>query len=178
MLKKAVVALGLVVLACVPALAGQLYLYEDDPGYWWYWGENPEYEVLVPANRPYYLDQQWSGHVYVYIPLRENGPRLFIGTAPGTDAQRLWQALTAPWSYPLRSSRITEDSEITTSQGLRARFRVMTGTMQDGTAAMIRMVVFTRGDRSAYLLFVGKESEYTGDFRQYWLRAVNSFRWR
>ncbi len=43
---------------------------------------------------------------------------------------------------------------------------------------MIRMVAFTRDGRTAYLMFVGKESDYTGNIRQYWLRAVNSFRWR
>jgi len=178
MLKRIVVALGLVLVASITALAGQLYIYEDDPGYWWYWAGSPDYEVLVPANRPYYLDQEWSGHTFVEIPLRDGGPLLFIGTAPGTNFQQLWQALTASWSFPLRSSRVTEDSQITTNQGLRAHFRVMTGTTQEGSTAMIRMVAFTRDGRSAYLLFVGKESEYTGDLRQYWLRAVNSFRWR
>lgn len=178
MASRIIVALGLILAVSATAWAGQLYVYEDDPQYWWYWGSNPDYEVLVPSNRSYYLDQEWSGHASVDIPLRDGGPHLYVGTAPGSNWQQLWQALTAPWTYPLRNSRIIEDSEITTSQGLKARFRVLTGATQEGPNAMIRMVIFTRDNRSAYLLFVGKESEYSGDLRQYWLRAVNSFRWR
>jgi len=178
MAKRILAALILMLTASAAAAAGELYIYDDDPQYWWYWSGTPNYEVLVPSNRSYYLDQEWSGHTYVMIPLRDGGPHLFIGTVPGTDTARLWQALSAPWALPLRSSRVTEDTQITTSQGLRARFWVMTGTMQDGSSAMIRMVAFTRDGRTAYLMFVGKESDYTGNIRQYWLRAVNSFRWR
>lgn len=158
------------------AFAGEWYLNPDDPAYWWYLDGEPRYEVLVPANLDFYVEYEWSGHRYLHIMLGDNGPHLYAGTAPGTNVQSLWQSLTAPWTLPLRNPRVVENSEITTSKGLRARFMVLSGSGQGG-AAMIRMVAFTRNERTAYLLWVGNEKEYTGDVRQFWLRAVNSFSW-
>lgn len=162
---------------CAPAVAGEWYLNPDDPKYWWYLDGNPRYEVLVPADLDFYVEYEWSGHRYLHIMLGDNGPHLFVGSAPGTNVQNLWQSLTAPWTLPLRNPRVVENSEITTSKGLRARFMVLSGSNQSGAAAMIRMVAFTRDSRTSYLLWVGQEREYTGDIRQFWLRAVNSFSW-
>lgn len=164
-------------LLSVPAWAGEWYLNPEDPTYWWYVDGDPRYEVLVPADLDFYVEYQWSNHRFVHIMLRDNGPHLFVGSAPGTDVQSLWQSLTAPWTMPLRNSRVTENSEITTSRGIRASFRVLSGTNQAGQAAMIRMVAFTREGRTSYLMWVGLERDYTGDLRQFWLRAVNSFSW-
>lgn len=158
-------------------MAGEYYL-SDEPGYWWYWDGRPNYEVLIPSNAFSYVQVDWSGQTSLYVTLKDKGPLLIVGTAPGTNVQNLWQSLTAPWAHLLSNSRTSENSEITTDQGLRARFMVLSGSASGGPAAMIRMVAFTRDGRTAYLLFVGNEREYAGDLRQYWLRAVHSFRWR
>lgn len=159
------------------AWAGEWYLNPEDPTYWWFVDGDPRYEVLVPADLDFYVEYEWSNHRFVHIMLRNNGPHLFVGSAPGTDVQALWQSLTAPWSMPLRNPRVVENSEITTSRGVRARFMVLSGSNQQGAAAMIRMVAFTKDGRTSYLMWVGLEREYTGDLRQFWLRAVNSFGW-
>lgn len=176
-MKRTLIAMLFVCLLSTSALAGEWYLNPDDPKYWWYLAGTPRYEVLVPADLDYYVEHEWSGHSNLHIMLGEKGPHLFVGSAPGTDVQSLWQALTAPWAFSLRNTRVVENSEITTSRGVRARFMVMSGSTQAGTAAMIRMVAFTRENRTSYLLFSGLEREYTGDVRQFWLRAVNSFNW-
>jgi hypothetical protein len=168
---------ALILLLAPAALAGEYYLSDED-AYWWYWDGTPNYEVLIPSRGFSYVQVDWSGQTTLYVTLKDKGPLLIVGTAPGTDVQKLWQAMTAPWAHLLNNPRTTQDTEITTDQGLRARFLVLSGSASGGPAAMIRLVAFTREGRTAYLMFVGNEREYAGDLRQYWLRAVHSFRWR
>lgn len=174
------------VVGCVaPGFAGEYYL-SDEPSYWWYWDGSPDFEVLIPASRPNagasaqfaYLQSSLAGHTTLQISLGTGGPLMMIGTLPQTDPNAIFDALTAPWKASLRQSRKSTDSTIQTEQGLSARFMVLQGSGPSGPPAMIRMVAFRRGERSAYLLFVGDEASYAGDIRQYWIRAVNSFRWR
>lgn len=157
--------------------AGEYYL-SDVPNYWWYWDGEPNYEVLIPSTAYAYVQVDWAGSTSLEVSLDEKGPLLLIGTMPGTDVNKLWNALSARWAASVESSRVTTDSTITTEQGLQARFKVLEGRAPGKPNGMVRTVVFTKDGRMAYLTFVGNASDYSGDFQQYWLRAVHSFAWR
>ena len=133
---------ALILLLAPAALAGEYYLSDED-AYWWYWDGTPNYEVLIPSRGFSYVQVDWSGQTTLYVTLKDKGPLLIVGTAPGTDVQKLWQAMTAPWAHLLNNPRTTQDTEITTDQGLRARFLVLSGSASGGPAAMIRLVAFT-----------------------------------
>lgn len=174
------VALALMIVAGSSAFAaGEFYLSDED-AYWWYWDGRPDYEVLIPSSAYAYVQTDWSGRNSLRLALADGGPLLVIGTLPHTDARAAFDALSAPWKFSLGSSQITtNDQQITTDQGLAARFFVLQGReSQNSPSSIVRMVAFTREGQLAYLLFIGKESDYSGNYRQYWLRAVHSFRWR
>ena len=170
----ALACLALCVLAAPYAAAGELYRYDGDANYWWYVDGPPDFEVLIPSDRAAinWVEIDWGGSTSMQVVIADGGPMLVIGTLPTTDAAAAWNALSAPWSARVQSARTTTNSQITTDQGLNARFFVL-----EGGGSMVRMVAFTRTGRLAYLMFVGKSAEYSGDARQYWLRAVHSFRW-
>lgn len=171
---RVVLSLALLVLLSGAASAGELYRYDGDPGYWWYVDGPPNFEVLIPSDRSAinWVEVDWGGSTSMQVMIEEGGPMIVVGTLPTTDAAAAWNALSAPWAARAQNARTTTNSQITTDQGLSARFFVL-----EGSGSMVRMVSFTRSGRLAYLLFVGKAADYGGSVRQYWLRAVHSFRW-
>lgn len=173
MLTLVILGLGLMV-AQAPILAGTWYL-SDESGYWWYVDGDPEFEVLLPSNADVYMEYDWGG--LLHVGLKVSGPTIIVGMMSTTDVKAAFEKLAGAWSGSLTNTRTTTDSVITTDRGLSARFLVLTGNGVGGARGMIRMVSFTKGNRMAYLLFVGDEKEFAGDYRQIWLKAVHSFSW-
>lgn len=173
-LRPVLVCCALLLLLPAAAAAGELYRYDGDPNYWWYVDGSPRFEVLIPSDRSAinWVEIDWGGSTSMQVVIGEGGPMIVVGTLPTTDAAAAWNALSAPWAARTQSARTTTNSQITTDQGLNARFFVL-----EGGGNMVRMVAFTRSGRLAYLLFVGKSADYSGSARQHWLRAVHSFRW-
>ena len=159
------------------AWAGEYYLSDND-AYWWYWDGQPNYEVLIPSAAFAYVQLDWGGTSSLEVALDQDGPLLIIGTLPGTDVNRAWNALSARYSAAVTNARTTTDSTIETEMGLQARFKVLEGSSQGGPDALVRMVAFVRDGRTAFLMFVGNKRDYAGNAQQYWLRAVHSFNWR
>lgn len=176
-MKRVLMACALLIVLSATAFAGEYYLSDED-GYWWYWDGSPAYEVKIPATAFAYVQVEWGGATSLEVALGEKGPLLLIGTLPGTDVNRAWNAISGRWAASVENSRMTNDSTITTDQGLSARFRVLEGSAPGGPNAMVRMVMFTRGNRTAYLAFVGNASSYAGAVREHWLKAVHTFNWR
>lgn len=159
------------------SLAGEFY-FSDVANYWWYVDDSAGFELLVPSDAYAYVQLDWVGTTSLKIALDDKGPALYAGTMPGTDVNKLWNALSARWTALTDRTRLTTDSTITTGEGLQARFKVLEGSSSGKPTGMIRAVIFTKDDHMAYLAFVGNASDYSGDASQYWLRAVNSFVWR
>lgn len=176
-MRNSVMVMMLVLALSGIAMAGEYYESEF-AGYWWYWDGDPAYEVLVPSNALAYIETEWAGTNSLQVVIAEKGPHLIAGTMPGTDVNKLWNAISAPWAATAESSRTTTDSSITTDQGLRAVVKVLEGRTPNQPTGMVRTVVFTKDGRMAYLMFVGNTGDYSGDAQQYWLRAVHSFSWR
>lgn len=169
---------AVLLIACISgvAAAATFYYYDEDPQYYWFWDGPPAFEVLVPAKPSFYVETEWAGHSITQFFFGETGPVILIGTMAGTDTSKAWEAVSGMWAGLSASSRNVSNSTITTDQGLQARFRVLeSGTNPNG---MVRMVAFTHEGRTAYLAFIGNQSDYTGNVQQYWLRAVHSFNWR
>lgn len=160
------------------AYAGTYYTYQDDPAYWWYAQENPSFWLLVPSDAVSYRDVEMFGVEGVDLVLREGGPQLQVRRIQSTDVERIWNAQKDAWAHALRNTRVTTNRTITTSNGVRAHFRVLEGTGVNGVPAMIRFVAFVEGDYTVYLTFLGSRASYSGRAQQVWLRAVNTFSWR
>ncbi len=170
-------SLLVVLVMSVGASAGEYYL-SDEAGYWWYWDGSPDYEVLIPSSAYAYVQVDWAGSTSLEVALGEKGPLLIAGTMPTTDVDKAWNAISSRWAASVGRSSTTTNSSIETEKGLQARFRVLEGSPNGDKKGIVRMVAFVKDGRLAYLAFVGNESEYDGNVRQYWLRAVHSFDWR
>lgn len=177
MLLRILVVLFLLVTLAGGALAGEYYLSDQD-AYWWYWDGSPDYEVLVPSKAYAYVQVDWGGQTFLQMAIDKKGPLLVVGTLPSDDVEDAWSALSARWAAAATNAKTTTKSTLETEQGLKAEFRLLEAKSQGNPNALVRMVAFKKGGRLAYLMFVGNDDQYTGDAKQYWLRAVHSFKWR
>lgn len=160
------------------AQAGTYYTYQDSPAYWWYAQEDPAFWLLVPSDAFSYRDVDLFGVKGVDLVLREGGPYIQVRRIRTTDVDKIWNSVREAWAPSLRDSRVTTNQQITTSNNIRARFRVLEGTTLDGAPVMVRFVAFTRDNYTVYLTYLGTRAAYAGKVRDAWLQAVNTFTWR
>ena len=172
-------ALVFVVLVAAIGQASEYYL-SDDKEYWWYWDDAPNYELLVPAKADSYAPRHIFDERSLDIALSKGGPLIRVSSVAkvGGGYAAIKQATLGRWQHVLSGVKVTEESDITTSRGVKAKFLVATGQTPGGSAGMIRLVVFLKGADAVFLELLCEQKDYAGDTRRYWIRAVNTFNWR
>ncbi|MBO8141142.1 MAG: hypothetical protein H0Z37_03040 [Firmicutes bacterium] len=157
---------------------GEFYRH-DDQRFWWYQGDDRLYELLVPSQGQQYVERDIFGEKSLEIALGDEGPFIRVASFPGGSAEldRAREAMSGRWQHVFSNAQTTENRTITTSNGLQARFVVIQGRTPSGQMGMMRAVFFTQGSYNAYLVWLGRASDYTGLNQEYWLQAVNTFAW-
>ncbi|HHT28570.1 MAG TPA: hypothetical protein GXZ82_15205 [Firmicutes bacterium] len=160
--------------------AGQYWLSESE-AYWWYWDDNPDYQVMIPSR----VEGRTYNSINIFgvrsldLTLRPNGPVIRISTINqvqgGYAAVR--DGVIKRWQ-PAAAFKVTSDSVITTRQGIRANFFVATGKTGTGESAMIRGVVYTKGNSVVVLELLCNEKDYADETKTQWIEVVNTFNWR
>lgn len=179
MRQRVALALVLVVLTATAAQAGEYYLSEDAE-YWWYWDDGPKYEMFVPAKAESYAPKHIFQERSLDITLKKEGPTIRVSSVAKVRGgyAGIKQAVLGRWQHVLSNVKVTEESDITTSRGVKAKFLVAAGQTPAGATAMIRLVVYLKGADAVLLELWCNEKDYAGDTRRYWIKAVNTFNWR
>jgi hypothetical protein len=171
----------LVLFLTVPAVvqAGDYYL-SDEKTYWWYWDDSPKYEVKVPAKADSYAPQRLFGERCLDMTLTKNGPIMGVCSVAKVQGgyTAIKQAVMQRWQHVLVNPKITSDSEITTTRGVHAKFLTVSAKTPDGVQVMIRLVGFVKGTDAVYLTLFCDEKAYSGETKNTWVKAVNTFNWR
>lgn len=157
---------------------GEFYLH-DDSRYWWFRDGERAFEIALPANPTYVVQRNLFGERSLELAVNDNDVYFQIARFAGGEAEveRAREAITSRWQHALTDIKVTENRTIRTNMNLDARFTVIQGRTPDGANAMVRTVLFTTGETSAYLVWTGLASRYTGPWQQAWIEAVNSFTW-
>ncbi|NLN20327.1 MAG: hypothetical protein GX162_13805 [Firmicutes bacterium] len=177
--RRVTLTLLLVLLTAMGVRAGEYYLTEDAE-YWWYWDDNPNYELWVPSKAESYAPKNIFQERSLEITLKKDGPIIRVSSVANIKGgySSIKQAVLGRWQHVLSNVKVTEEKDITTSRGVKAKFLVATGQTPEGTTAMIRLVVYLKGADAAFLELWCNQKDYTGDTYRYWIRAVNTFNWR
>src|SRR5690625_483825 len=157
---------------------GEFFVHDDDR-YWWFRDVDSVIELALPANPAYVIQREMFGENFLELVLPNRQPYMQVALFEG-DGDAMEQArrfIVGRWNHTLKDVKVTENRTIRTNMNLDAHFTVVQGTTADGRTGMVRTVLFTAGDRSAYLVWTGLSGEYTGLWQQAWIEAVNSFRW-
>lgn len=172
-------AVAAAALWAAPGLAAGDFYRTDTKEYWSFVHKTPAFELYVPADRQSYVQRELFGEDLLEITWGARGPVLAVGSRTGFDGDpaRVRDALAARYRYAASDLATVTDEEITTSEGLSARFYVLSGKSA-GYSTMLRLVVFRRRTDLVFLALMVREEEYKNDLRSFWLRAVNSFRWQ
>lgn len=179
MRQRAALALVLVMLTTTIVRAGEYYL-SDDAEYWWYWDDDPKYEVFVPAKADSYAPTHIFQERSLDITLKKGGPIIRVSSVAKVRGgyAGIKQAVLGRWQHVLSNVKVTEEKDITTSRGVKAKFLVAKGQTPSGTPAMIRLVVYLKGADAVFLELWCNEKDYAGNTQRYWIKAVNTFNWR
>lgn len=172
-------ALICVLLVSSVATAGSFYIYDDNELYWIYEETKPGFNVLVPSGGVRYIETSRFGENLLELSISENGPMLTIGSISqaGVSVSTVRKAIVDYWNRLLTNVRVTNNEQITTSNGTAATFYALVGTAPTGQSVMVRIVLYQREKDIAYIVYTLQEKEYTGTIREYWIRAVNTFKW-
>lgn len=170
--------LAITLLASSATMAFQYYLSGNDL-YWILQDDSVGYQVWVPADAYRYVQTDRFGERMVEISLTENGPVLTVGgiKQTGLSVNTVRQALVNYWNRILSDVQVDNNSQITTSNGIAATFYSITGTSPTGQSVMVRVILYQRGKDIVYITYTLPANQYTGDIREYWIRAVNTFKW-
>lgn len=157
-----------------------VYYHHVDPNYWWYLSQNPSFELAVTSQGRRYITHDVLGEREVTIDYALGGPLFKVGglRLGGRSAESVRRAVLERYLHLFQQPVVQADNEITTSNNLKARFYAVTGRTPDGKTGMLRFVFFEGAGQVAWLIFLGDEASYSGDYRVYWLQAVNTFTWR
>lgn len=164
--------------------AAEFYQYPDDKRFWWYIDTDPAFELIVPSNTggsyPLYVQTNMYGEDVLEIVMGEDGPVMLVGILKGGSSKisSIWDSIVGSRSHLFTNARLVDNREITTSTGERPHFYSQVARAADGKSAMVRAVIFNKGNDIVYLAYFLYESEFTGFTRDVWINAVNTFRWR
>ncbi|HET7558407.1 MAG TPA: hypothetical protein VFK80_00485 [Limnochordia bacterium] len=161
-------------------LPGQFYLTKN-PQYWQYTIDAAGFALEVPAKGEAYVQHDLLGGQWLKISLGVSAPVYGVYAGKAADAKALSaqrDAIVGSWQRLLSNTKVSNDTQITTSNQITADFYEVHGKIADGKTAIIKWVAFRKGGEWVALTFAGTSDDYHGDVRAYWLQMVNTFRWK
>jgi len=172
-------ALVLVLLVTGMAEAG-VYYNTDTSTYYRYEDDNPNYETIVPAKGESYAPSNLFGERRLDISISPNGPVLRLATVPKANGgyAGMKQAIIASWKPLFTDLKVTSEADYTNDLGVKFRFFEATGKTTSGSTGMIRFAAFTKGTDIVYVELFCTAGAYTGTVKDYWMKAIHSFKWR
>lgn len=181
-MRKIVVTIFALLILLLPAsaLAGKFYEHEDS-NYYWYVEDTPHYEVVIPSTAQGYLDKSLFGQKVLDIYFGSDGPQMVVGSivSPSVTTDKIRAMAIAQWGHIFTNAKVEADRMITTSNGTSAYFYAATASTPSSKQGMLRLVVFQKGSRFAYLTLSCYSSDWNNNaaMRNQWLIAVNDFSW-
>ncbi len=160
----------------VLAGSGSFYLHEH-PSYWWYVVEDPAFSAIIPSGADNYIERSLFGMKNLLMTFNDGTITMEVNWQPGTDVESVRNSLDVRYKPLVKNVTVLNNGEITTSNDLQTYFYAYEATGADGEKIMFRTVIFQRRHHVVYFTLFLEASQYEGNMREYWIRAVNGFQW-
>lgn len=174
--KQIILIICLLLLSNQLVLASGFYLH-DNKQYWWFHSEDPQFYAVVPSNAERYTQKMLFGNEILEIAFDDGLTIMEISSFKGKEVSKVVDFVAKKWTTMIDNPVVLANREITTSNDLKTFFYAVEGIGTDGKKGMLRSVFFKQGDAVVYLAMFMRSSDYTGEFQNHWLKAVNEFEW-